>query len=112
MKNFLFLSAIVSIVGTGAMAILSYLFGAEIVFVVCAMIIFIAGVIVVPYKQFKKSYKAAKEDDKQKAFHVDHYVIYARNQAEAQAKVTAIKNSFEQRKAERKHLELSKPLSN
>jgi len=112
MKKWFLITLLVATVGTVMLELMSYFIGTEIVFVSCVVIVFIYGAIVVPYKQFRKSYKQAKIEDSYKAYSVERYVVYARNQAEAEEKVQKIKNSFEQRKAERKKLELSKTLSN
>ena len=43
---------------------------------------------------------------------IDHYVVYAKTQEEAEEKVRQIKNSFERKKAKRRTLNLSNPNSN
>ena len=111
-NNAVMMLVVVAIIGTTLMMMLDYIFGTTVVFVGGAIIVFIYGAIIVPFKQFKKSYKEAVNSDKQKSFSIDHYVVYAKTQEEAEEKVRQIKNSFERKKAKRRTLNLSNPNSN
>jgi len=52
--NLILLIAVTAVVGTGLCQLMCYVFGADMVFIVSAGIVFIIGAIYVPYLQYRK----------------------------------------------------------
>jgi len=83
--------AVVGTVGLNLMYDIPMLDG---IFMMSMGIVFIAVVVYIPLRQFIKDIKNA---EKQKAFTIEHYVVYAKNRVEAEEKVKAIKQNFKDR---------------
>jgi len=52
--NLFLLIAVTAIIGTGLFQLLSYIFGADTIFITSTIIVFIIGAIYVPYLQYRK----------------------------------------------------------